>query len=62
MRIKIEQAWLNNVCNECGKIIYPENVYRILPGKNRTITWKFCKECFEKNFKIKKEKENQEAK
>jgi len=54
MKVEVEDAWLNTKCNECGKLIYPEQVYRVRPEKGKVTnlaTWSFCEECFKKIFK-----------
>ena len=53
MKIKIEKAWMNVKCNECGELIYPNEVYRARPEKGKLTPlaeWNFCKRCFKKIF------------
>ncbi len=54
MKIEIEEkAWINIRCDECGKLIYPEKVYKVKPEKERTSStgWRFHEKCYKKIFK-----------
>ena len=54
MKIQIiEKSWINQKCNECGKLIYPEKVVKVKPEKGKIhqlAEWRFCEKCFEKIF------------
>jgi len=53
MKIKIEEkAWINIKCSECGKIIYPQKVFKVRPERiiNDLAEWKFCEKCFNELF------------
>ena len=54
MKTKIEKAWINVKCFECGKLIYPDMVYKVRPEngqKTMFMEWRLCKSCFKKIFK-----------
>ena len=52
MKIKTEKAWINIKCSECGKVIYPKDVWKLKPEMiiNKLIEWKLCEECFNEIF------------
>jgi len=61
MLINKKKAYINQKCDECGELIYPEDAVIVEPDKakdrNPSAHWKLCEECFEKLFKkIKNEK------
>ncbi len=63
MKIKIEDSWLNQKCNECSELIYPNKVCKVRPenGKVSVLSeWRFCKPCYERLFseEVKKNAEN----
>jgi len=54
MKTKIEKAWINVKCFECGELIYPNMVYKVKPEngqKTMFMEWRLCKPCFKKIFK-----------
>jgi len=56
MKIQIEGSWLNQKCNECGKLIYPDKVVKVMPEKGKIshmAEWRFCEKCYKKIFKEK---------
>ena len=59
VKIKIEKAWINIKCFECGKLIYPNKVYKVKPEKGRNtmfVEWRLCELCFKKIFSELKKK------
>ena len=53
MKIKKEKAWINTRCNECGELIYPNNVVKVRPEKRpptNLAEWNFDEECFDRIF------------
>lgn len=58
MKVKIEKAWINHKCCECGKLIYPDEVYRVRAEKEGSkinyAEWRFCKKDFNKIFREQK--------
>ncbi len=54
MKTKIEKAWINYKCDECGKLIYPNKVCKVQPdhGKKTSYAWwRFCESCYKRIFK-----------
>jgi len=53
MKLQIEDSWINHKCSECGKLIYPEKVYKVKSEMERTsgTGWRFCKKCYNEIFK-----------
>lgn len=48
MKVEITESWLNQKCNECIKLIYPEKVFKVKPKKGKK--WNLCGKCFNELF------------
>jgi len=60
MKIEKKQAWKNNKCNECGRLIFSikdeeKIIYYCYPENSTSFkAWKLCKKCYKEIFKEKK--------
>ena len=53
MLINKEKAYINAKCDECGKLIYPEELIKVKlekARKNPPSHWKLCIKCYNKIF------------